>query len=136
MPFERDYYFWLSYPFFALAVYCCIDFIAILWPALLFDKITVFFIFFLVLIPITYLLSTNGIKRGGPESVLIILGAQIIKMIVALILVAVYVLNFRLNAVVFGLDFFVLYVLFTGFEIHCLLHNLRLPKKANNSINK
>ncbi len=105
-------------------------------PFLLFRDIWVFFFFFVFLMPIIFVLAMEGIRRGGPESALIILGANVVKMIISLILAGYYILNFHIKSLAFAFDFFLLYILFTVFEIHCLLHNLRVQKKDNNSSNK
>lgn len=77
-----------------------------------------------------YAASDAGIKKGGELSVYAILGAIIIKLLFAMALVLVYLLKIRVNSVLFAVEFFSLYFLFTVFEVICLLRNLRLQNKT------
>ncbi len=124
----KDTYFWKTYLLFLGALLIVIGFIYLLKPLWIIRGIWLFVIFFTALIPLVYFLAMSGIRRNDSSSVLIILGANVIKMIIALLLCAVYILKFGAEPVIFATNFFLLYIAYTLFEIHCLLHNLRLPK--------
>jgi len=87
-----------------------------------------FFLFFLT--SIVYLLSYFGIKKGGQNSVLSILGGLTLKMIFSLSLILVLILKDAENQKVLVGNFFYLYFLFTLFEVICLLRNLRDQNKT------
>src|SRR5690606_39183415 len=87
-----------------------------------------FFLFFLT--SIVYLLSYFGIKKGGLNSVLSILGGLTLKMIFSLSLILVLILKDAENQKVLVGNFFYLYFLFTLFEVTCLLCNLRDQNKT------
>lgn len=76
-----------------------------------------------------YLVSVYGIRQGGEFSGYTILGTIVFKFLFFLALVAVYLLKFKVNHVLFIANFFSLYFLFTGFEVYCLLSNLRHQNK-------
>jgi len=124
----KDTYFWKTYLLFLGALLIVIGVIYFLKPLWIIRGIWLFVIFFTGLIPLVYFLAMSGIRRNDSSSVFIILGANVIKMIIALLLCAVYILKFGAEPVIFATNFFLLYIAYTLFEIHCLLHNLRLPK--------
>lgn len=74
---------------------------------------------------LVYALSVVGIKKGGDHQGSIILAAIVLHMLLTLCFVLFYVLKVRVNAVLFIANFFSIYLLFTVFEIYCLLCNLR-----------
>jgi len=129
-------YFLKYYLPFTLLVVAGLKIIQYLRPALLVARIWVVFGFFWGLTPLVYFLAWQGIKKGGPESALVLLGSTVLRMVISLALALIFIIKFKDQATIFAADFFVLYILFAVFEIHCLLHNLRLPKKENNTSNK
>jgi hypothetical protein len=74
---------------------------------------------------IVYMVSWIGIKRGGESQVLITLGAIVIRLLSSLLIILFYLMNFKVDPVIFIINFFSIYFLFTVFEISCLLVNLR-----------
>jgi len=88
-----------------------------------------FYFFYLILIPGIYFLAVWGSEKEGGLSVWIILGSEFIKMVLSLMLCGLVIFRFHPEPSVFGLNFFILYILFSTFEIYCLIHNLRRQKK-------
>lgn len=78
---------------------------------------------------IAYLLAHLGIQRNPQIGVFAILGSVIIKMLFAMAFVLIYSLKQAKGDLVFALNFFSLYLLFTLFEILGLLRNLRHQNK-------
>ncbi len=74
---------------------------------------------------IAYALAYIGINRNPEMGVMAILGSVIVKMIFCMAFVLIYSINTKENAVLFIVNFFSLYLLFTAFEMYCLLCNLR-----------
>ena len=74
---------------------------------------------------IAYLLAYMGINRNPEAGVMAILGSVILKMIFCMAFVLIYSINTKENGVLFVVNFFSLYLLFTAFEMYCLLRNLR-----------
>jgi hypothetical protein len=96
---------------------------------LLANKFWLVFSFLGVLTFIAYVVAFIGIKRNPETGVLAIMGSIAIKMLFSMAFVLIYSLNHKGKDVVFVLNFFSLYLLFTCFEIYSLLRNLRHQNK-------
>lgn len=81
--------------------------------------------FLCVLTCIAYVVAYLGLKRNPENGVFAILGSMVLKMLFSMAFALIYSLNHQGNGIVFVLNFFSLYLLFTGFEIYSLLRNLR-----------
>ena len=100
-----------------------------LLPSVIANQFWLVFGFLAGLTLIAYLLAHLGIKRNPQTGVLAILGAVILKMLFAMSFVLIYSLKQVKGDLVFALNFFSLYLLFTLFEILGLLRNLRHQNK-------
>lgn len=78
---------------------------------------------------IGYIVAFLGIKRSPESGIMAIMGSIAIKMLFSMAFVLIYSLNHKEKSIVFALNFFSLYLLFTFFEIYCLLRNLRHQNK-------
>jgi len=96
---------------------------------LLVDKFWLLFGFLGGLTYIAYLTAYIGIKMDPQAGVVAIMGSIVLKMIFSLAFVLIYSLNSKEKGVVFALNFFSLYLLFSFFEIYSLLCNLRHQNK-------
>lgn len=85
----------------------------------------VIFIFLFVLTYIAYLVSDFGLKKTPQMGVVAIMGGIILKLLFALSFALVILTKTTENQLVFVLNYFSLYLLFTLFEVMCLLRNLR-----------
>ncbi|KIA96642.1 hypothetical protein OC25_02660 [Pedobacter kyungheensis] len=74
---------------------------------------------------IAYMLVDIGIKRDPEVGIMAIMGSIGVKMIFCMAFVLIYSIKAKGIGSVFLLNFFSLYLLFTAFEIYCLLRNLR-----------
>ncbi|MFC3365210.1 hypothetical protein ACFOG5_18695 [Pedobacter fastidiosus] len=74
---------------------------------------------------IAYLLVDIGIKRDPEVGVMAIMGSIAIKMLFCMAFVLIYSIKVKGSGLIFMLNFFSLYLLFSAFEIYCLLRNLR-----------
>ncbi|MFW0716501.1 hypothetical protein [Pedobacter sp. N23S346] len=74
---------------------------------------------------IAYMLVDIGIKRDPEVGIMAIMGSIAVKMIFCMAFVLVYSIKAKGNGLLFVLNFFSVYFLFTAFEIYCLLRNLR-----------
>lgn len=92
-------------------------------------KFWILFGFLVFLTIIAYVAAALGIQKGGEISVYAIMGSIILKLLLSMILVAVYLLKIKVNSINFATQFFSLYFLFTSFEVYCLLVNLRHQNK-------
>lgn len=97
---------------------------------ILVPKFWVLFGFLVILTVIAYTVSVVGIKSKGENSVYILMGAVIVKLLICMSMVLVYLLKFRVNHVFFAAEFFSLYFVFTSFEVYALLCNLRHQNKT------
>lgn len=100
-----------------------------LLPGVIADQFWLVFGFLAGLTLIAYLLAHLGIQRNPQIGVFAILGSVIIKMLFAMAFVLIYSLKQAKGDLVFALNFFSLYLLFTLFEILGLLRNLRHQNK-------
>ena len=78
---------------------------------------------------IAYTVADLGIKRNPETGIMAIMGSIAIKMIFSMAFVLIYSLNTKEKGMVFVLNFFSLYLLFSFFEIYALLRNLRHQNK-------
>jgi hypothetical protein len=78
---------------------------------------------------IAYTVADLGIKRNPETGIMAIMGSIALKMIFSMAFVLIYSLNSKEKGMVFVLNFFSLYLLFSFFEIYCLLRNLRHQNK-------
>lgn len=74
---------------------------------------------------LVYGLSIVGLKIGGDHQSSILLAAIVLRLLLTLSFLLVYVVKIRVDAVLFLVNFFSIYLLFTVFEVYCLLCNLR-----------
>jgi hypothetical protein len=93
------------------------------------DKFWVVFGFLAGITFIAYWVADLGIKRNPETGIMAIMGSIALKMIFSMAFVLIYSLNSKEKGMVFVLNFFSLYLLFSFFEIYCLLRNLRHQNK-------
>lgn len=78
---------------------------------------------------IAYVLVYFGVKHHPETGIMAIMGSITIKMLFCLAFIVVYSLKAKGIGLTFAFNFFSLYLLFTFFEIYCLLRNLRHQNK-------
>lgn len=78
---------------------------------------------------VAYIVALLGIRRNPESGILAIMGSIAIKMLFSMAFVLIYSLKHKEKDLVFVLNFFSLYLLFTFFEIYALLRNLRHQNK-------
>ncbi|MFD1631693.1 hypothetical protein [Pseudopedobacter beijingensis] len=74
---------------------------------------------------VVYLVSWYGIRNGGEGQVLMTMGGIVIRLLMSMLLALFYINKFKVDPIIFVVNFFSAYFLFTVFEIYCLLINLR-----------
>ena len=74
---------------------------------------------------LVYFLSIIGLKKEGEHQPMILLGGLVIRLLCSLALVLIYLQKTKVDPLIFIINFFSIYFLFTVFEIYCLLRNLR-----------
>lgn len=97
---------------------------------ILVPKFWLLFSFLLGITILAYIVSMNGISKGGENSIFIIMGVATLKLLLCMGLVLAYLLKFEVNSIVFVIEFFSLYFSFTSFEVYALLCNLRHQNKT------
>jgi hypothetical protein len=100
--------------------------------ALVHPYIWFIFGFFILITAGTFYITRLGISYDNDNFQLYYFGSMGFRMILCIGVVFVYVFMFSENELQFVLNFFVLYFLFTGFEIYSLLANLRPNLKKQN----
>lgn len=78
---------------------------------------------------IAYLMVYLGTKSSPETGIMAIMGSIALKMLFSMAFVLIYSLKSTGSGLVFVLNFFSLYLLFSCFEIYCLLCNLRHQNK-------
>ncbi|TCC97857.1 hypothetical protein FBD94_14635 [Pedobacter hiemivivus] len=78
---------------------------------------------------IAYVVADLGMKRNPEAGVMAIMASIALKMIFSMAFVLIYSVNSKEKGMVFVLNFFSLYLLFSFFEIYSLLRNLRHQNK-------
>lgn len=96
---------------------------------LLVDKFWVIFSFLAGITYIAYVTAYLGIKRDPQVGVMAIMGSIAVKMLFSMAFVLIYSTKAPQLGLVFLLNFFSLYLLFSFFELYCLLRNLRHQNK-------
>jgi len=70
-----------------------------------------------------------GQLKNGTLGGQIFLGATTFKLVICMTIALVYTRKYKVNDVVFVLNYFYLYLFYTAFEIYSLLSNLRVQNK-------
>ncbi len=96
---------------------------------LLVDKFWVMFSFLAGITYIAYVTAYMGIKRDPQVGVMAIMGSIAVKMLFSMAFVLIYSTKAPQLGLAFLINFFSLYLLFSFFEIYCLLRNLRHQNK-------
>jgi hypothetical protein len=81
----------------------------------------VFATFSFIVLPLALWQMNKSIKSSGQA----LLASTVLRFIFGLVVLLIYLLNFNVIAGIFMLNFFYLYFAHMGFEIYCLLCNLR-----------
>ncbi len=90
--------------------------------------ILAFLVFFAGTSFLAYQISMLGLKKGGESSILFILGGVTIKLLLSMVFAFIYVYTHKVDKVQFISNFFILYFIYTAFEIYSLMYNLRAQK--------
>ncbi len=78
---------------------------------------------------VVYCISVMAIKRNDKSAAFILLSALVLRMLLSMILILFYLQKFKVDGVLFIINFFSIYFLYSIFEIYCLFINLRHPNK-------
>lgn len=85
--------------------------------------------FFNLITLFTFALSAYGLKKGGETSVLAVLVTIVVKMLLCMSVALVFIMKQMVeDKWVFITNFFLLYLLYTVFEVYNLIYNLRDQK--------
>ena len=90
--------------------------------------------FFVFITALTFYITRLGISYDNDNFQLYYFGSMGFRMLLSIGVVFIYVYLFSENELQFVLNFFVLYFLFTGFEIYSLLANLRPNLKKQDQV--
>ena len=70
-----------------------------------------------------------GQQKNGTLGGQIFLGATTLKLLLCMTIALIYLHKYKVNDIIFVLNYFYLYFLYTAFEIYSLLSNLRVQNK-------
>jgi hypothetical protein len=124
MTIQRSILYYLAY---TICVIGIILLLPVIFPGktLFIAKFWVVFGFIAGITFIAFLVALLGIKRNPETGVMAIMVSITLKLLFTMAFVLVYVLKTPVSSLLFVLNFFSLYFLFSGFEIYALLCNLR-----------
>lgn len=91
-----------------------------------------FWLIFQFFSSLTFLICLSviwGQLQNGTLGGQIFLGATTLKLVLCMTIALIYMRKHKVNDVVFVLNYFYLYFLYTAFEIYSLLSNLRVQNK-------
>jgi hypothetical protein len=92
------------------------------------NDIYLFFAFFASITYFAFQISMAGIKKGGENAIIFLLGGVAAKLLLTMIFALVYVYSHKVGKIQFLSNFFILYFIYSAFEIYSLLYNLRAQK--------
>jgi hypothetical protein len=81
--------------------------------------------FFVFVTSFTFYITKKGYQEDEDNFQLYYFGSMAFRVVMCLAVVLLYVLFTKERHLQFTFNFFVLYFIFTGFEIYCILTNLR-----------
>ncbi|MFC5270727.1 hypothetical protein [Adhaeribacter terreus] len=81
--------------------------------------------FFVFVTGFTFYITKKGFEEDEDNFQLYYFGSMAFRVVMCLAVVFLYVIFTKERHLQFALNFFVLYFIFTGFEIYCILTNLR-----------
>jgi len=90
--------------------------------------------FFIVITAATFYISRLGVSYDNDNFQLYYFASMGFRMLLSIGVVFIYVFLFSEGELQFVLNFFVLYFLFTGFEIYSLLANFAPQLKKHNEV--
>lgn len=96
--------------------------------SLISPDIYLFFAFFASITYAAFQISMAGIKKGGENAILFLLGGITIKLLLTMVFALIYVYSHKVGKLQFLSNFFILYFIYSTFEIYTLLYNLRAQK--------
>ena len=99
------------------------------YPQLIHLLIWVIQIYFCIAFGLTYLLSGFAIKKMPDKMHLFYMGAMAVRFLLSIMFIFICLLLISAGQVAFAMDFFVLYLIYSWFEIYLLLRNLRADLK-------
>ena len=99
------------------------------YPQLIHSLIWVIQVYFSIAFGLTYLLSGFAIKKMPDKMHLFYMGAMAVRFLLSIMFIFICLLLIPSNQVAFALNFFVLYLVYSWFEIYLLLRNLRADLK-------
>jgi hypothetical protein len=86
-------------------------------------------LFFAFVTGFTFYITRKGYEHDETNFQLYYFGSMVFRVIMCLAVVFLYVIFTKERHLQFALNFFFLYFIFTGFEIYCILTNLRPNSK-------
>ncbi|MFL5730940.1 MAG: hypothetical protein ACJ75J_15740 [Cytophagaceae bacterium] len=100
-----------------------------LFPEIIHDRIWIIQIYFFLSFGLTYLLASKVMKNMPDQMHIYYLGAMAVRFILSILFIFICLIVSKADAVVFAMDFFIIYLVYSWFEIYLLLRNLRADLK-------
>jgi len=92
------------------------------------EAIWIILTFYIALTAAIHYMFANAVSKSNSTFITAIFGSIGLKLLLSIAFIIFYLLNDRTNSVWFSINFIVLYLFFTVFEIYSLLRNLHALK--------
>src|SRR6478609_512968 len=99
------------------------------FPEIIHARVWMVQIYFFLAFGLTYLLAGKVMKNSPDQMHLYYLGAMAVRFILSILFVFICLITANGDPVVLALDFFIIYLVYSWFEIYLLLRNLRTDLK-------
>ena len=86
-------------------------------------------VFYIILTVVLHSITVNSADKSNSAFMTAVFGSVGLKFLLGIAFMVFYLLNDKTNSIWFGINFIVIYLFFTAFEIYSLLRNLRALKK-------
>jgi hypothetical protein len=99
------------------------------YPEIIHTRVWIIQLYFFLAFGLTYLLAAKVMKNMPEQMHIYYLGAMAVRFILSILFIFICLIASADDPVVFAMDFFIIYLVYSWFEIYLLLRNLRADLK-------
>jgi hypothetical protein len=126
---KKELFFQKSFLVLFLIVTSALFILKFFYPEIIHSKVWIIQIYFFLAFGLTYLLAGSIMKNMPEQMHIYYLGAMAVRFILSILFIFTCLLASSDNPVVFAMNFFIIYLVYSWFEIYLLLRNLRTDLK-------
>jgi hypothetical protein len=98
-------------------------------PEIIHSKVWIIQLYFFLAFGLTYLLAGKIMKNMADQMHIYYLGAMAVRFILSILFIFICLITATESPVVLAMNFFIIYLVYSWFEIYLLLRNLRADLK-------